>query len=56
MVQEVFSFVIVLPQDEFDIYRTTFYLISISWVFFLFLMKTSLSDTCFKSIQNDPIR
>ena len=30
MVQEVFSFVIVLRQDEFDTYHTTFYPICIS--------------------------
>ena len=52
MVQYVFSFVIVLLQDEFDTYRTTLYPISISRQSFLFLMKTkSLSDTCFGSIQ-----
>ena len=59
MVQLVFSFVIVLIQDEFDTNRTTFYPISISGRSFLFLMKAkSLSDTCFGSIQNlsDPLK
>ena len=40
MVQYVFSFVIVLLQDEFDTYRAIFYPISISGWSFLFLIKT----------------
>ena len=49
MVQYVFSFVIVLLQDEFDTYRTTLYPLSISRQSFLFLMKTKgLSDMCFR--------
>ena len=43
----MFSFVIVLIQDEFDIYRTTSYPVCISgWS-----LRKSLSDTCFGSIQ-----
>ena len=53
MVQYKFSFVIVLLQDEFDAYCTTFYPISISGLSFLFPMKAKrLSDTCFGSTQN----
>ena len=49
----MFSFAIVLLQEEFNTYRTTFYPISISGGSFFFLMKTkSLSDKCFESVQN----
>ena len=60
MIQQVFSFVIVLRQDHFDINRTKFYPICISGRSFLFLMKIkSLSDnTCFGLIQHrsDPLK
>ena len=47
------SFVLVLLQDEFDTYRTTFYMTSVSDQSFLFIIKTkSLFDVCFGSIQN----
>ena len=49
----MFSLAIVLLQDEFDTYRTTFYPECISSRSIMFLMETKgLSDTCFGS---DPI-
>ena len=52
MCREVFSFVIVSLQDEFDIYCTTVYPIWISSLSVMFLMKTEvLSAMLFGSIQ-----